>query len=93
MNTKQTLRRLLAATIALGATAAYAGPTCTQEPRTSWMTPEEMQKRIYDAGYAIKKFKITDGNCYEIYGHDKRGGRVEIYYNPVDGAEIRRKAS
>ena len=93
MNAKQTIRRLIIASAAVGTTAAIAGPNCTQEPRTAWMTPEQMQQRIYDAGYAIKKFKVTDGNCYEIYGHDKRGDRVEIYYNPVDGSEVRRKTS
>ena len=31
-------------------------------------------------GYKIKKFKV-DGNCYEIYGHNKDGKKVEIYYD------------
>ncbi len=84
---------LLAAAATLTTTAAIAGPTCTDAPRAAWLKPEEMQQRILDAGYSIKQFKVTKGNCYEIYGHDKRGARVEIYYNPVDGAEVRRKVS
>ena len=89
----KTRQLLIAAATALSATAAIAGPTCTEAPRDSWLKPEEMQQRIVDAGYAIKEFKVTKGNCYEIYGHDKRGSRVEIYFNPVDGTEVRRKMS
>lgn len=84
---------LAAIALALASTAATAGPTCTDQPQTSWMPKEEMQKRISEAGYSISKFKVTGGNCYEIYGHDKRGQRVEIYFNPVDGSEVRRKVS
>jgi len=31
-------------------------------------------------GYKIDKFKI-DGNCYEIYGSNKDGKKVEIYFD------------
>ena len=34
-------------------------------------------------GYKIKKFKV-DGNCYEIYGHNKEGKKVEIYLRHQD---------
>ena len=89
----KTHRYLLAAAAALTTTAAIAGPTCTDAPRDAWLKPEQMQQQIIQAGYSIKQFKVTKGNCYEIYSHDKRGARVEIYYNPVDGTEVRRKVS
>nr|MBP7915437.1 PepSY domain-containing protein [Vitreoscilla sp.] len=25
------------------------------------------------------------GKCWEIYGHDKAGKRVEIYFHPITG--------
>jgi hypothetical protein len=28
---------------------------------------------------------VTTGNCYEIYGQDKQGKRIEIYFNPITG--------
>ena len=33
----------------------------------------------------IKKFKVLD-YCYEIYGKNKEGKKVEIYFNPVTAA-------
>lgn len=41
--------------------------------------------------YKIKLFKTTGGNCYEIYGWDKAGKKVEIYFNPVTGEKSERK--
>ena len=39
------------------------------------------RRRISRArGYKIKKFKV-DRNCYEIYGHNKDGKKLEIYYD------------
>jgi hypothetical protein len=39
-------------------------------------------------GYEIKKFKVTGGNCYEIYGYDKDKRKVEIYFDPVSGKVV-----
>lgn len=78
------------ATLGLSA-AAFAGPQCTDAPKNAWLPEAAMKQKIADAGYAIGKFKVTDGNCYEIYGKDKAGGKVEIYYNPVDGNVVKEK--
>ena len=43
-----------------------------------------------EKGYKISKFK-QPGSCYEIYGTDKDGKKVEIYYNPVDGSPMPKK--
>jgi hypothetical protein len=40
--------------------------------------------------FKIKKFKQL-GSCYEIYGTNKEGKKVEIYYNPVDGSVVNEK--
>jgi hypothetical protein len=51
---------------------AFAGPTCTKEPKEKWIPETEMKQKIADMGYKdIRTFKTTDGNCYEIYGYDK----------------------
>jgi hypothetical protein len=34
---------------------------------------------------------VTDGNCYEIYGKNKQGQKVEVYFNPVDGKVVKTK--
>lgn len=80
-------RSLFAATALLAATAAMAGPTCNQ-PKDKWMKETDFKKGLTDQGYAIKTFKITKGNCYEIYGTDKAGKKVEIYFDPVTAAVL-----
>lgn len=71
---------------------ALAGPTCTHEPQEKWLGSDQMKERIAKMGYRnIRTFKTTSGNCYEIYGFDSEGRRVEVYFNPVDGQIVREK--
>ena len=44
---------------------------------------------LKEQGYKINKFKVTKGNCYEIYGLDKDGRKVEIYHDPVSGKAVK----
>lgn len=71
--------------------ASLAGPECTKEPKDKWQNQEEFQKARVAEGFKIKKFKVTDGNCYEIYGWDKDGNKVEIYYNPITAEIVKKK--
>lgn len=70
---------------------AFAGPDCTDEDQTKWKNKERFQKDLKKQGYKIKVFKVTSGNCYEIYGWDKDSKKVEIYYHPVTAKEIKRR--
>lgn len=70
---------------------ALAGPQCTNEPQSKWLPEATMKQKLADAGYTAKRFLTTKGNCYEIYGTDKTGKRVEIYFNPVDGSIVKQK--
>lgn len=79
---------LLAATFV--ATTALAGPTC-DVPKEKWMKESEFKAKIEAQGYKIKTFKVTKGNCYEIYGYDKDGKKVEIYYDPQTAAVLESK--
>jgi hypothetical protein len=63
---------------------------CTTEPRSAWQDAEAFQQNLRDQGYRINEFKITAGNCYEIYGFDPQQMKVEIYFNPVDGSVVKR---
>lgn len=83
--------RTLAATLALlAAGAAFAGPTCKQ-PKDQWMKEADFKKSLTDQGYTIKTFKVTKGQCYEIYGTDKAGKKVEIYFDPVTAAVLEQR--
>ncbi len=82
------MKKLLASIlIALAATSAIAGPTCTV-PKDKWMKEADLKARLEAQGYQIKTFKVSKGQCYEIYGFDKDGKKVEIYFDPQTGAVI-----
>ena len=69
-----------AAFVGLFSTAAFAGANCAKHPKSEWMSEADAKAKIEAQGYNIKKFKV-DGNCYEIYGRNKAGKKVEIYYD------------
>ncbi|MEP7187057.1 MAG: PepSY domain-containing protein [Rhodanobacter sp.] len=71
-------------------TSAIASTQCTTAPRAQWMTEAAMKQKVLDQGYTIKVFQVT-GNCYEIYGKDKAGKNVEIYFDPTDGHIVKKK--
>ena len=80
----------LSVVVSLVTCSALAAVECTKEPKTKWMSEKDMKAKIEGQGYKIKTFK-TPGTCYEIYGHDKDGKRVEIYFNPVDGSIVKQR--
>ena len=80
----------LAAALTLITSAAIAGPTCNV-PEAQWMKEGDFKARLEGQGYQIKTFKVSKGQCYEIYGFDKAGKKVEIYFNPATGAVLEQK--
>lgn len=82
------LRTAAALVLTLGtAAAAFAGPTCNV-PQEKWMKEADFKAGIEKQGYQIKTFKVSKGQCYEIYGFDKGGQKVEIYFDPQTGAVV-----
>lgn len=84
------MKALLMSLITLSAAVSFAAPECTKEPKDKWMSEAKMKEMIQAQGYKTKVFKVA-GNCYEIYGWDKNGSKVEIYFNPVDGSIVKQK--
>lgn len=80
----------LVLTVLSMASAAQAKKECTTEPKEKWMSEEALKKKVETEGYKISKFK-QPGSCYEIYGTNKDGKKVEIYFNPVDGSIVKEK--
>ena len=70
--------------------AAFTGPTCNT-PKEKWMPEATFKKDLEAKGYQIKTFKVSKGQCYEIYGTDKAGKKVEIYFDPVSGQALETK--
>lgn len=84
------MRAFILAT-ALFSTAAFAGPQCTTEDQSKWLDKDKFQAELKEKGYNIKEFKVTDGNCYEIYGWNKDKQKVEIYFDPITGKPVKEK--
>ena len=59
---------------------ARAGANCKANPKADWMSEADAKAKLEAQGYKIAKFKI-DGNCYEIYGTNKDGKKVEICFD------------
>jgi hypothetical protein len=83
--------RLAALVIALPftATAALADGDCTKEPKDKWMKEADLKARIDAAGYTKYDKVLVSGTCYEIYGYNKDGKMVEVYFNPIDGKVVK----
>lgn len=83
------MKKLIIAMVALSTVSAFAGPECTKEPKNKWQDKAKFEQNLKDQGYKVKVFKITKGNCYELYGWDKEGKKVEIYFNPISGEKVK----
>ena len=80
----------VAALLVAATGAAMAGPTCTA-PKETWKNEAAFQAELKQQGYEIKTFKVSKGKCYEIYGFDKAGKKVEIYFDPATGKALEAK--
>lgn len=69
---------------------AFAKKNCTEEPKEKWLSEAEFKKIVIERGFTINKFK-QPGSCYEIYGRNSKGQKVEIYFNPVTAEVVKEK--
>ena len=82
---KPALFGLIAAAASL---SAFASAQCTAHPQSEQIPAAKFQELLKQQGYQIKKFK-TSGNCYEIYGKNKKGQKVEIYFDTKTGQAVK----
>lgn len=76
------MRKILLAALIVGtALPAFASERCTA-PKDKWRPVDELKAELTAKKWAIKNVKIEDG-CYEVYGKDDKGQRVEIFFDPV----------
>ncbi len=80
--------RFIFALLSLLPLQALASADCPVYPKSEWAAEEILKKALTDEGYSIKKFKL-DGNCYEMYGRNKEGKKVEIYFDTKTLATIK----
>ena len=82
------MRILIAVMLAAFAYSAFASPKCTTEPKDKWISKADIRAKAEAAGHKIDVLKVTKGGCYEIYGRDAKGKRIEIYFNPMTGDAV-----
>lgn len=85
------MKKMLNVLVLLGlmTSCTSKGTQCTDAPKDQWQDETEFQANLKEQGYKINRFKVTDGNCYEIYGFNSDDQKVEIYFNPVDGSTVK----
>jgi hypothetical protein len=80
--------RILLATAALALSATLATPAAAtgkmkcDAPQKSWKSLGALETNLKKDGWQVRKAKV-DGGCYEVYGTDPQGRRVEAYFHPV----------
>jgi len=79
---------LIVAAAAFAPAAALAAPQCTTEPKEKWLSEDAMKAKVTELGYTARVFRVS-GPCYEIYGQNAAGKKVEVYFNPVTGAVVK----
>ena len=90
---RPTLRSVssIAAGALLGLAAASAGATglatCDSGPREGWQPQAKLEQMLKEKGWTVRRIK-EDGGCYEVYGLDEKGQRVEAYFHPVTLAPV-----
>jgi hypothetical protein len=56
--------------------------TCNSGPESGWQSEDALKQKLTTQGWSIRRIKI-DGGCYEVYGVNEKGERVETYFHPV----------
>ena len=71
-----------AAALAMAAPAAATGKMTCDAPQAKWKSIPALEAQLKKQGWEVRKSKV-DGGCYEVYGTDPDGNRVEAYFHPV----------
>ncbi|MEP7156019.1 MAG: PepSY domain-containing protein [Betaproteobacteria bacterium] len=61
--------------------AAHGDVKCDSLPKSEWKKQIDLQKKLTDEGWKVRQVK-TENNCYEVYGFDEKGNRVEAFFHP-----------
>ena len=62
--------------------AAATGKMTCDAPQNQWKSLPSLEAKLKKDGWQVRKSKV-DGGCYEVYGTDPEGNRVEAYFHPV----------
>jgi hypothetical protein len=86
-------RKALIVLCAAGAPAVFAqivdhdAVRCEAMPKSEMKPQMELQRKLTDEGWKVRQVKNFNG-CYEVYGFDASGRRVEAFFNPKTFAKV-----
>jgi len=66
---------------AIPAGIAWADDECFV-PMADWQPRDAVARLAEENGWTVRRIKIDDG-CYEVYGRDSAGRRIEVTVNPA----------
>jgi hypothetical protein len=74
---------VFAGTVLLALPAQATGlATCDSGPASGWQPQIKLEKQLVAKQWQVRRIKV-DGGCYEVYGMNEKGERVEAYFHPV----------
>ncbi|MEJ8846859.1 PepSY domain-containing protein [Variovorax rhizosphaerae] len=81
---KRLLATLLAAA-SIGTASAqivdHNAVKCPAVPKEEMKPQMELQRKLTSEGWKVRQVKTFNG-CYEVYGFDPTGRRVEMFFDP-----------
>jgi hypothetical protein len=60
---------------------AHGNVTCPTYPKSEWKPHTELQQKLVKDGWTVRRMELTP-TCYEVYGKDPQGKRVEAFFDP-----------
>jgi hypothetical protein len=86
---RKDMKPILNIGLALAVTAFVVSPayatglaTCNSGPQEKWQSQDKLKKQLEDKKWQVRRIKV-DGGCYEVYGIDDKGKKVEAYFHPL----------
>jgi len=65
-----------------------AGPECTTEDPSTWMTEQDFIEKATSMGYDANNFAVTEGGCYTLTKIDAADANDLEYFDPVSGEPV-----
>ena len=78
--------------LALAATSAWAhgDVQCPAHPKAEWQPHNDLYQKLLKEGWQVRRMEATK-TCYEVYGKDPEGKRVEAFFDPKTFERVEEK--
>lgn len=60
---------------------AHGDVQCAKHPKEEWQPHTALQEKLVKDGWTVRRMELTP-TCYEVYGKDPQGKRVEAFFDP-----------